>query len=540
MAELSYSHGPSALLLEQTIFEALAVTAARLPNHEALVVRHRNARFTFRQLQGTVETTARGLLGLGLQPGDRIGVWASGCAEWVLLFLACARTGLVQVNVNPAYRSQDLGYVIKKSRMKALFLHACDGRADYRQILEETRSAQNLPLEHVVYLGESSWNQMLAHGAPLPPAMASPHDIFNIQYTSGTTGSPKGVLLTHHNVLNNALAVAQWMNLTERDRICDCFPLYHCAGCVLGILLCITSGATLILAAPQFDAGKTLEAVDAERATALMGSPTMFIAQLAHPEFSRFNLTSLRTGAMGGAPCPVEVMKRVVEDMHCREMLVIYGQTESSPVITMSRAGDSLEHRVSTIGCATSNAEVKIVSPVTGETLPVGEQGELCTRGYLVMKGYDQEPEATRRAIDPDGWLHTGDLATMRPDGYFRITGRAKDMIIRGGENIYPREVEEFLYSHPKVLDVHVLGLPDAKHGEVVLAWIRLKPGEICTAEEIRSFCEGKVAYFKIPEHIRFVESFPMTVSGKVQKYKIREQEIRERHLEDVARIQTA
>ena len=540
MAELSYSRGPSAPLLQQTVTEALASATARLPDQEALVVRHQNARFTFRQLQDAVEATARGLAGLGLQPGDRIGVWASGCAEWVLLFLACARTGLVQVNVNPAYRSQDLGYVIKKSRMKALFLHARDARADYRLILEKTCASQSLPLEHVVYLGEPSWDQMLARGVDVPAFAVQPHDIFNIQYTSGTTGSPKGVLLTHHNVLNNALVVAQWMNLTEHDRVCDCFPLYHCAGCVLGILLCLVSGATFLLASPQFDPCKALEAVEAERATALMGSPTMFIAELAHPDFSRFNLTSLRTGAMGGAPCPVEIMKRVVEDMHCREMTVIYGQTEASPLITMSHAGDSLEHRVSTIGCATPNIEVKIVSPITGETLPIGEQGELCTRGYLVMQGYDQEPEATRRAIDSEGWLHTGDLATMRPDGYFRITGRAKDMIIRGGENIYPREVEEFLYSHPKILDVQVLGLPDAKHGEVVLAWIRLKPGETCTAEEICQFCEGKIAYFKVPEHIRFVESFPMTVSGKVQKFKIREQEIRERHLEDVAGIRTA
>jgi fatty-acyl-CoA synthase len=430
--------------------------------------------------------------------------------------------------------------VIRKSKIKALFLHAHDARADYGKILGEAIAGKDLPLDHAVYLEGESWDAMLAHGANIPPTRSTPHDIFNIQYTSGTTGFPKGVLLTQHNVLNNALAVATWMNFTEHDRLCDCFPLYHCAGCVLGILTCLVSGATLVLAAPQFDAGKTLEAIQGERATALMGSPTMFIAQLGHPEFRGFDLTSLRTGAMGGAPCPIEVMKRVVEDMHCREMVVIYGQTESSPVITMSRANDSLEHRVSTIGCTTLNAEVKIVSSQTGETLPIGEQGELCTRGYLVMKGYDEEPEATRKAIDSEGWLHTGDLASMRPDGYFWITGRAKDMIIRGGENIYPREVEEFLYAHPKVMEVQVVGLPDAKHGEVVLAWIRLKAGESCGEEEIRNFCERKIAYFKIPEYIRFVDSFPMTVSGKVQKFKIREQEIRERHLEEVARIQTA
>ena len=540
MPDLSYSRGPDAPLLEKSIPEVLSEMAARLPNQEALVVRHQNARLTYRQLHQRVEEVARGLIGLGLKPGDRIGVWASGCLEWVLLYLACARTGIVQVNVNPAYRSQDLGFVLGKSKIKALFLHPRDARADYSKILGEAVTGKDLPLQHAVYLGEDSWDEMLAHGLDVPPTKITSHDIFNIQYTSGTTGFPKGVLLTQHNVLNNALAVVKWMNFTEGDRLCDCFPLYHCAGCVLGILASLVSGAMLILAAPQFDAGKAMEAVEAERATALMGSPTMFIAQLGHAEFHRFDLTSLRTGAMGGAPCPIEIMNRVVEDMHCREMLVIYGQTESSPVITMSRTNDSLEHRVSTIGCASLNTEVKIVSPDTGETLPVGERGELCTRGYLVMKGYDEEPEATRRAIDAEGWLHTGDLASMRPDGYFRITGRAKDMIIRGGENIYPKEVEEFLYAHPKVMEVQVVGLPNEKHGEVLLAWIRLKAGESCSEKEIRDFCEGKIAYFKIPEYIRFVDSFPMTVSGKVQKFKIREQEIRERHLEDVARIQTA
>jgi fatty-acyl-CoA synthase len=381
---------------------------------------------------------------------------------------------------------------------------------------------------------------MLANGVDVPSIEIKPHDVCNIQYTSGTTGFPKGVLLTHHNILNNGWIFAKWMQLKPEDRCCNCFPLYHTAGCVLGILTCLSSGATLVFASPQFDAGKTLEAIEAERATALLGSPTMFIAQLGHPEFKRFDLTSLRTGGMGGAPCPIEVMKRVVDDMHCREMMVIYGQTESSPLITMSRSDDSLERRVETIGHATSSIEVKIVSPDTGETVPIGVQGELCTRGYHVMKGYDDEPEATRKAIDEEGWLHTGDLATMRSDGYLRITGRAKDMIIRGGENIYPREIEEFLYSHPKVMDVQVVGLPNARWGEVVLAWVRLKPGETCTEKEIRDFCQDKIAYFKIPEYVRFVEAFPMTVSGKVQKFIIREQEIRERGLEEVARIPTA
>lgn len=540
MPQLSYSRGPHLALRDETIFEALAEMAARHPAGEALVVRHQNARLSYRELKDRVDETARGLVGLGLKPGDRIGVWASSCVEWVLLFLACARTGIVQVNVNPAYRSQDLGFVLRKSRIKALFLHCQDARADYRQILEETIAGRQLPLEHAVYLDEHSWTSMLADGVDVPATEIKPHDVCNIQYTSGTTGSPKGVLLTHHNILNNGWIFAKWMQLSPQDRCCNCFPLYHTAGCVLGILTCLTSGATLILPASQFDAGKTLEAVEAERATALLGSPTMFIAQLGHPEFKRFDLTSLRTGGMGGAPCPIEVMKRVVEEMHCPDMMVIYGQTESSPLISMSRSDDSLERRVETIGHAISSIEVKIISPATGETVPVGMQGELCTRGYHVMKGYDEEPEATRKTIDAEGWLHTGDLATMRPDGYLGITGRAKDMIIRGGENIYPREVEEFLYSHPKVMDVQVVGLPNARWGEVVLAWIRLKAGQTCTEKEIQNFCEGKIAYFKIPEHVRFVDAFPMTVSGKVQKFIIRDREIRERGLEEVARIRTA
>lgn len=540
MPQLSYSRGPHLALRDETIFEALAEMAARHPAGEALVVRHQNARLSYRELKDRVDETARGLVGLGLKPGDRIGVWASSCVEWVLLFLACARTGIVQVNVNPAYRSQDLGFVLRKSRIKALFLHCQDARADYRQILEETIAGRQLPLEHAVYLDEHSWTSMLADGVDVPATEIKPHDVCNIQYTSGTTGSPKGVLLTHHNILNNGWIFAKWMQLSPQDRCCNCFPLYHTAGCVLGILTCLTSGATLILPASQFDAGKTLEAVEAERATALLGSPTMFIAQLGHPEFERFDLTSLRTGGMGGAPCPIEVMKRVVEEMHCPDMMVIYGQTESSPLISMSRSDDSLERRVETIGHAISSIEVKIISPATGETVPVGMQGELCTRGYHVMKGYDEEPEATRKTIDAEGWLHTGDLATMRPDGYLGITGRAKDMIIRGGENIYPREVEEFLYSHPKVMDVQVVGLPNARWGEVVLAWIRLKAGQTCTEKEIQNFCQGKIAYFKIPEHVRFVDAFPMTVSGKVQKFIIRDREIRERGLEEVARIRTA
>jgi len=392
----------------------------------------------------------------------------------------------------------------------------------------------------VVWIGHPSWDAMLAAGADFAKDGAAPDDVANIQYTSGTTGSPKGVMLTHRNLVNNGRAMALGLNVSERDRICAPVPLYHCFGSVIGSMVSVTSGAALILPSAQFDALATLEAVHRERATALYGVPTMFIAQLTHPEFARFDLTSLRTGVMAGAPCPIEIMKQVVERMHVPELTIVYGQTESSPGITMSNATDPLEIRVTTVGRALPNTEIQIVDPQTRTALPIGETGELCTRGYLVMKGYDADPAATGDAIDSDGWLHTGDLAVMRPDGYFSFRGRAKDTIIRGGENIYPREVEDFLHTHPKVADVYVIGIPDAKLGETVAAWVQLKPGESAEAEEIREFCRGKIAYFKIPQFVRFVDSFPMTVTKKVQKYLMREQEIRERGLEEVARTKTA
>src|SRR5579872_442588 len=537
---LSYVRGPAAALLDQTIHEALLETAGRFPDHDALIALHQNIRLTYRALVLEVERVARGLAGLGLRAPDRVGIWSTNCAEWVLLQLACARAGLVLVNVNPAYRSHELSFVLRKSRMKALFLHAEDKRANYRRILEEASAGQDLPLQHAVYLDDPSWGRMLAAGVDVPAAPIANDDVVNIQYTSGTTGFPKGVLLTHHNLVNNGWLIGQRLKISEGDRICVPVPLYHCFGCVIGTMVALTSGAAMILPAPQFDALTTLEAIHSERATSVYGVPTMFITELEHPEFSRFDLRSLRTGVMAGAPCPIEVMRRVAEQMHAREMTIAYGLTESSPVITMSSVDDPLELRVSTVGAALPETEVKIISPETGETQPVGEQGELCTRGYLVMRGYDGQPEATREAIDPDGWLHSGDLGMMRGDGYFRITGRAKDMIIRGGENIYPREIEEFLYSHPKIADVQVVGLPDERLGESVLAWIRLKAGETAAEDEIRHFCRGKIAHFKIPQHIRFVDSFPMTVTGKIQKFRIREIEIEQRGLQKAAETPTA
>ncbi|MBL8179865.1 MAG: AMP-binding protein [Bryobacterales bacterium] len=524
MHELSYAKGPDAPLLAKTLPEVLADTAARFPERPALVVRHQNVRLNWREFDAAVTRVARGLAGLGLASQDRVGIWSSNCAEWVFLQYACARAGYVLVNVNPAYRSHELSFVLGKSRMKALFLRERDGRANYREILDQARSAGQA-LRHVVYLGTGDWEAMLENGCDLPDAPVLPDDATNIQYTSGTTGSPKGVLLTHRNLVNNAHQTGEWMQLSEHDRFCVPFPLYHCAGCVCSVLNCVTHGAAIVFPSAAFDPLAVLEAVHEERATAIGGVPTMFIAVLQHAEFGRYDLTSLRCAIMGGAPCPVELLRRVNAEMHCKDVCVIYGQTEASPVITMNAPGDTFEQRTSTVGRTMPNVEVKIVD-ASGETVGRGEMGELCTRGYLVMQGYDEEPEATARAIDGDGWLHTGDLASMREDGYVNIRGRAKDMIIRGGENIYPAEVEGFLYTHPKIAEVQVVGLPDLKLGEIVAAWVRPRGGETLTEEEVRSFCEGNIAHFKIPQHIRIVDAFPMTVTGKVQKYRIREMEV--------------
>ena len=535
----SYSRGPEAPLLECTIHEALAATVARIPDSEALVSCHQGIRYNFAGFMAEAERVSAGLTGLGLEPGDRFGVWATNCVEWVLLQYAAAHAGLVLINVNPAYRANELAYILRKSGMRALFLVESDERSNYGEILRQARKGEAMRLEHAVYLHSPAWDEFLANGVRRPPALVNNTDIANIQYTSGTTGSPKGVLLTHRNLVNNAGYIADVMHFTAADRLCVPVPLYHCFGCVAGSLVMAVRGAAMILPAAQFDARATMVGVAAERATALFGVPTMFIAQLHHPEFSAFDFSSLRSGLMGGAPCPVEVMRRVQDDMHCAGVTVIYGQTECSPVITGSGRDDDMDIRVTTVGRAYPNTEVKIVSP-EGETVPVGQQGELCARGYMVMAGYDTEAEATARAIDPEGWLHTGDLAVMRPDGNFHITGRSKDMIIRGGENIYPREVEEFLYTHPKIADVQVFGLPHQELGETVAAWVRLKPGETGTVEEILEFCKGKIAHFKIPAHVRVTDSFPMTVTGKIQKFRMREMEIEALGLAQAASIRMA
>ncbi|MCC6363525.1 MAG: AMP-binding protein [Bryobacterales bacterium] len=537
---LSYAKGPEAALLEVTIDEGLRRTVAAHPRREALVARHQGVRLTWAELDDQVERAARGLAGLGLKPADRVGVWSTNNVEWILLQLATARAGIVLVNVNPAYRSYELRYVLEYSGMKTIFLREADARSNYRQILADARKDGSAALGHAVYFDHPSWRQFLEEGVPYAKPALEPEDVANIQYTSGTTGSPKGVLLTHRNLVNNAWLIAQRLRITEQDKLCMPVPLYHCFGCVMSSMLCFLTGAALIQPAASFDPRATLEAVEADRATALYGVPTMFIAELQHPDFARFDLTSLRTGIMAGSPCPIEVMRRVAADMHLTGMTIAYGQTESSPVITLSRPDDDLEHRVGTVGSALPCTEVKIIDPAGGGTVAVGEIGELCTRGYLVMKGYDGNPEATAQAIDSGGWLHTGDLAVMHADGYFGIRGRSKDMIIRGGENIYPREIEEFLYTHPAISDVAVFGLPDERFGEIVCAWARLKPEAKVTEEEIREYCRGNIARYKVPAYVRIVDAFPMTVTGKLQKFRMRDAEIELRGLATASRIQTA
>ncbi len=537
---LSYARGPEAEVLDLSLGELLRECATMDPRGLGLVSRRQGVRLTWAELLDKVVRTAAGLQSLGLTPGDRIGVWSTNCAEWVYLQFGAAAAGVVLVNVNPAYRSHELSFVLRVSRIKYLFMQQRDARADYGRILAQSLDGLECELRREIILGSPEWNDLLDPRHPFRPPEIDGGDIANIQYTSGTTGSPKGVLLSHRNIVNNGRFIAERLRLTGQDRICIPVPLYHCFGCVIGTIAAVASGAAMILPGPSFDAAATLAAVQEERATALYGVPAMFIAELSHPQFSTFDFTSLRTGVMAGSPCPVEVMKRVVREMHCPEITICYGQTETSPVSVMSDVSDSIEFRCSTVGRAMPATEIRVIDPVSGEVVPVGQQGELCARGYLTMAGYDGDVAATQGVIGPDGWLRSGDLAVMREDGAFRITGRAKDMILRGGENIYPREIEEFLYTHSKVAEAQVIGVPDPRLSEVVCAWIRLKPDQEATPEEIRDYCRGRIAYFKVPELIRFVNSFPITVTGKIQKFRMREFEIQERGLAEVAGTVTA
>jgi len=539
LSTLSYARGPERPLLDLTIGDLLTRTASRYPDRLAIASRHQNQRMSWAELSEAADRVARGLWALGVRRGDRVGIWSTNCIEWLMLHMGTARAGASLVNINPAYRSHELAYTLEKSQMKVLFLWSEDKRGSYREVLERARAGRELALRHVIYFDSPDWPALLDAEGRLPDFVGA-DDVANIQYTSGTTGLPKGVLLTHHNIVNNGQFLAQGFHYTEQDKIVVPVPLFHCYGCVIGTMSAVNSGAALILPNWTYDARATLQAVHDERATSVYGVPAMYVAEFALPEFKSYDLTSLRTGMMSGAPCPVELMKRVLDEMHCRELVIAYGQTETSPVVTMSDAGDSIEIRVNTVGRAMPQTEIQIVSPITGEPLPVGEQGEVCARGYAVMKGYDGDPVATDQVIAEDGWLHTGDLGVMHEDGCIHITGRSRDVIIRGGENIYPREVEEFLYTHPKVAEVQAVGIPNERLGEIVCAWVRLVPGETATEEELKEYSKGKIAYYKIPEHIRFVSEYPATLSGKIQKYKMREFEIADRGLEAVARARTA
>ena len=549
MQHLSYVHGAHDVpLIGEPIGRHLDQIAAQYADNEALVVHHQNIRWTYRDFNERVTRLAAGLLGLGLEPGDRVGIWAQNCAEWVLVQFATARAGLIMVNINPAYRRAELEYVLEKVQCRALILAPHFKSSDYIAILEdlapELRHARpgglesaRLPhLHYVIRLGLEvttgmiNFQQLLAEPSAAQlsrlrevEATLQFDDPVNIQFTSGTTGSPKGATLSHHNILNNGYFIGEAMKLTSADRLCIPVPLYHCFGMVLGNLACVTHGATMVFPGESFDARTVLEVVQAERCTALHGVPTMFIAILDHPDFAQFDLSSLRTGIMAGSPCPAEVMSRVIERMHMKEITIAYGMTETSPVSFQSSVDDPVELRVKTIGRVHPHLEVKIVDG-QGRIVPRGEKGELLTRGYSVMLGYWGDEERTREAIDAARWMHTGDLAVIDADGFAAIVGRSKDMVIRGGENIYPREVEEFLYRHPKVMDVQCVGVPDPKYGEELCACIILRPGTEGSADEIREFCKGQIAHYKIPRYIRFVHQFPMTVTGKIQKYLLREQ----------------
>lgn len=531
MSELSYAHGVSETpLLGDTIGRNLDRAIEAWPERDALVDVAAGTRWTYAEFGAAVEQLARGFLGVGVAKGDRVGIWAVNCAEWVLVQYATARIGAIMVNINPAYRAHELEYVLGQAGVSVLVASQSHKSSDYRALVEQVRAGCP-ELRSVHYIGDGSWDELLCAAATVTVEQLaacegelSCDDPVNIQYTSGTTGFPKGATLSHHNILNNGYWVGRTVGYTEQDRVCLPVPFYHCFGMVMGNLGATSHGACIVIPAPSFDPVATLHAVERERCTSLYGVPTMFIAELNLSDFATYDLSSLRTGIMAGSPCPVEVMKRVVAEMHMEEVSICYGMTETSPVSTQTRRTDDLERRTGTVGRVLPHIEVKVVDPVSGVTLPRGTSGELCTRGYSVMLGYWNEPERTAEVIDAGRWMHTGDLAVMREDGYVQIVGRIKDMIIRGGENIYPREIEEFLYGHPKIADVQVVGVPDERYGEVPLACVILRDAEDpLTTEELWAFCEGQLAHYKIPAGLRILESFPMTVSGKVRKIELRE-----------------
>ncbi len=551
---LSYSKGPvDQPLIESTIGDLLDQVVDQYPENEALVSAHQGLRYTYREFGQVVDQCARALLVLGLQKGDRVGIWSPNFAEWTILQFGSSKIGAILVNINPSYRLNELEYALTQSGCTALVIAEKFKSSDYTQMIRDLApeldqaepgklECNRLPnLKVVIRLGEENaagtwrWKDFMgfgekAHNQALTQRQRqlAVHDAINIQYTSGTTGRPKGATLSHHNILNNAHFLALLMNLTDQDRLVIPVPLYHCFGMVIGNLACVTRGATMILPCDAFEPGAVLQAIQDEGATALHGVPTMFIAELEHPDFDQYDLSSLRTGIMAGSPCPVEVMNAVISRMNLTEMEIGYGMTETSPCSTQTHHDAPIEKRVGTVGQVHPHVEIKIIDPESGETVTRGTAGEFCTRGYNVMLGYWNDEKQTVEAIDADGWMHTGDLATMDEQGYASIVGRIKDMIIRGGENVYPREIEEYLYTHPKILDVQVIGVPDHRYGEEIMAWVILREGKSATEEELKDYCRGQIAHFKVPRYFKFVTEFPMTVTGKIQKFAMREQSIRE------------
>ncbi|WP_344904561.1 AMP-binding protein [Actinomadura meridiana] len=527
---LSYASGTSAVpLLGDTIGANLARTVAAFPERDALVEQASGRRWTYEQFSDDVDAVALGLLELGVVKGDRVGIWSPNCAEWMLVQYATARIGAILVNINPAYRVHELEFVLNQAGIRTLVSATAFRTSDYAAMIREVRP-KCAALRDVVLIGTPEWDALLGAGRAIDPATLTEigrtltaDDPINIQYTSGTTGFPKGATLSHHNILNNGFFVGELCGYDEEDRVCVPVPFYHCFGMVMGNLASTSHGACIVIPAPVFDPKATLDAVAAERCTSLYGVPTMFIAVLNEPSLDDLDLSSLRTGIMAGSPCPVEVMKQVIERLGMSEVAICYGMTETSPVSTQTRAGDSLDRRVSTVGSVMPHLEVKVIDPETGVTVPRGTPGEFCTRGYSVMLGYWDEPERTAEVIDAARWMHTGDLAVMDGDGYVTITGRIKDMVIRGGENVYPREIEEFLYTHPDIVDAQVIGVPDEKYGEELMAWVRLREGVPgLTADGLRAFCDGRLAHFKIPRYVHVVDEFPMTITGKIRKVQMR------------------
>jgi fatty-acyl-CoA synthase len=537
--EPSYAHGISTTpLLGDTIAGNLDRAVARYGDREALVSVQQGLRYTYAEFGAAVQRASRAFLAAGIEPGDRVGIWSPNCAEWVIVQYATAKVGIILVNINPAYRTSELAYALNQSGCRMLVAATAFKTSDYVAMVEEVRG--ELPaLEQVVFL--DGWEEFLARGDSVDDtrvaerqALTQFDDPINIQYTSGTTGFPKGATLSHHNIVNNGFFIGEGCRYTHADRVCIPVPFYHCFGMVLGNLACTSHGACIVIPAPAFEPEATLQAVQDERCTSLYGVPTMFIAELEHPRFGEFDLSSLRTGIMAGSPCPVETMRRVVAEMNMEDVTICYGMTETSPVSTQTGADDTLEKRVSTVGKAHPHVEVKVIDPSTGAVVPRGEPGEFCTRGYSIMLGYWDDPERTAEAIDRGRWMHTGDLATMDADGYLNIVGRIKDMVIRGGENVYPREVEEFLMGHPDIADVQVVGVPDERYGEEMIAFVISRGGVELDRAAIVEFCQGRIAHYKVPRYVRCVTEFPLTVTGKVQKFKLREQAVEELGLREV------